>query len=249
MAGAICSFEISSITFFVKRKEGSSSSEDLINWSSSSQDGFANGIYAQRYDASAAPAVNASSFLFETTPHRLRFGFSQNVSASISTSDLVLQNLTSGQTIPAGQLTVSYDAVTDTATFSYTGNASGITGVLPDGNYRATLVGAGITNSTGTPMGANHVFNFFFLNGDADRDGRVNLNDFTILAGNFGQAPRTFSQGDFNYNSVVNLDDFTILAAKFGTVLGPETTSMQPAQFADAPISESEPDPVAALLM
>jgi hypothetical protein len=171
------------------------------------------------------------------------------VSSSLSTSDLVLQNLTSGQTIPAGQLTVSYDAVTDTATFSYTGNASGIIGVLPDGNYRATLLAAGITNATGTPMGANHVFDFFFLNGDADRDGRVNLNDFTILAGNFGQVPRTFSQGDFNYNSIVNLDDFTILAGKFGTAVGPETTSMQPGQFAEAPISESEPDALAALLM
>jgi hypothetical protein len=221
----------------------------VITWTSSNQDGFSGGIYAQRYDASAAPAVNASSFLFETKPHRLRFGFSQNVSSSLSTSDLVLQNLTSGQTIPAGQLTVSYDAVTDTATFSYTGNASGIIGVLPDGNYRATLLAAGITNATGTPMGANHVFDFFFLNGDADRDGRVNLNDFTILAGNFGQVPRTFSQGDFNYNSIVNLDDFTILAGKFGTAVGPETTSMQPGQFAEAPISESEPDALAALLM
>ena len=107
--------------------------------------------------------------------------------------------------------------------------ASGISGVLPDGNYRATLLAAGITNTNGQPLGANHIFNFFFLNGDADRDGRANLNDFNILAANFGQSPRDFTQGDFDFDMLVNLNDFNILAGRFGQVLaGPDGFGSSP---------------------
>jgi hypothetical protein len=47
----------------------------------------------------------------------------------------------------------------------------------------------------------------------------VNSDDFNILAGNFGQGPRNFTEGDFNYDTVVNSDDFNILAGNFGQVL------------------------------
>ena len=49
--------------------------------------------------------------------------------------------------------------------------------------------------------------------------GRVDLNDFNILAANFGQSPRTFTQGDFNYDNTVNLEDFNILAGRFGAAV------------------------------
>jgi hypothetical protein len=49
----------------------------------------------------------------------------------------------------------------------------------------------------------------------------VNLQDFNILAANFGQSNCTFSQGDFNYDTIVNLQDFNILAGRFGVALGP----------------------------
>ena len=65
------------------------------------------------------------------------------------------------------------------------------------------------------------MFNYHVLAGDANRDGRVNLDDFNVLATNFGQTGRTFSQGNFNYDAGgnVNLDDFNVLASRFGTVL------------------------------
>ena len=65
---------------------------------------------------------------------------------------------------------------------------------------------------------------FDFLNGDANRDQRVNLADFNVLAANFGQSGRNFSQGDFTYDGIVNLSDFNILAARFGQVVAPEGT-------------------------
>jgi hypothetical protein len=66
---------------------------------------------------------------------------------------------------------------------------------------------------------------FFFLMGDADHSGTVNLNDFNILAANFGQSPRDFTQGDFDYSGNVNLSDFNILAGRFGTALVPATSA------------------------
>jgi hypothetical protein len=160
----------------------------------------------------AAPAVTASNFVFQNAPQRLTFTFDQNVSASLDLGDITVQKLPGGPFVnPTG---LSYNAGTNTATFSFTG-------ILPDGDYRATLLAAGITNAGGTPMAANVTHDFFFLQGDANHDRRVNLDDFNIVAANFGQSPRDFTQGDFNYNTIVNLDDFNILAAKFGTILGP----------------------------
>ena len=204
------------------------------------------GGYAQRFAVS--PEVTGSSVLYETAPHRLSFTFNRDVSASVGVDDLLLENLTTSQTIATSDLSLSYVASTNTATFTYMGNAGGIAGVLPDGNYRATLIASGITNPDGIPLAANHVLNFFFLNGDANRDRRVNLQDFNILAANFGQSPRTFSQGDFNYDGAVNLQDFNILAARFGTVLASPGAGTS-AIFGRARAgSASQPDDEPALL-
>ena len=169
------------------------------------------------------PAVNASSFLFDgvtlpAPPHRLTYTFSENVSASLGANDLLLENLTSGQTVPATSIAVSYNAATNTATFTFPGFTNGI---LPDGRYRATLLAAGVTDAAGNPLATNHVSNFYFLQGDANHDANVNLADFNVLAANFGQSNRIFSQGDFNYDGQVNLNDFNILASRFGRTVAP----------------------------
>jgi GH43 family beta-xylosidase len=53
--------------------------------------------------------------------------------------------------------------------------------------------------------------------GDANRDGVVNLTDFNTLASNFGlQTGATWEQGDFNGDGAVNLTDFNALAGHFG---------------------------------
>ena len=56
-----------------------------------------------------------------------------------------------------------------------------------------------------------------FRGGDANRDNAVNLQDFNLLAANFGaQSGATWMQGDFNGDGSVNLQDFNVLAANFG---------------------------------
>jgi len=202
------------------------SGEFAVAWEGNTQDpdGSA-GMYAQRF--AYRPQVTASSFVFESAAHGLNFSFSNNVAASLGTDDLLLENLTTSSTIPAVELSLSYDTATNIASFSYTGNASGIAGVLPDGDYRATLLASGITSAGGAPLAANHVFNFFFLNGDADRDRDVDSDDFNILASNFGSSGRTFAQGNFSYDpaGIVDSDDFNILATRFGVSVAPSAAA------------------------
>jgi autotransporter-associated beta strand protein len=55
----------------------------------------------------------------------------------------------------------------------------------------------------------------YTLLGDANLDGTVNGEDFTILASNFNQSVTSWDQGDFNYDGSVNGEDFTLMAANF----------------------------------
>jgi uncharacterized delta-60 repeat protein len=161
-------------------------------------------------DTTGGPVVISSGFLFETAPQRVTFRFSQNVAASVSAADFQVTGPTG---VPPS--TFSYDGVTNTATLSFNG-------ILPNGDFTARAIAAGITNASGQPMPADHVLDFFFLGADANRDGRVNLQDFNRLAANFGTLGKTFSQGNFNYDTAgnVNLQDFNVLATWFGTALG-----------------------------
>lgn len=196
----------------------------------SRQDGSDNGIYGQRYRFDAiAPIVSLSDFRYQTSPHSLKFTFSEDVSASLALADITVQKLPGGPSVnPTG---LSYDSGTNTATFTFSG-------VLDDGNYRATLIASGITDAAGNPLASNHVFEFFFLLGDANHNGVVNLQDFNILASNFGQTNRDFTQADFNYDTIVNLADFNILAARFGATVAPALAS-RPAAFSGVPIGSS----------
>ncbi|TVQ76126.1 MAG: hypothetical protein EA380_09245 [Phycisphaeraceae bacterium] len=53
--------------------------------------------------------------------------------------------------------------------------------------------------------------------GDINADGVVDIDDFIILAGNFGSGPgMTPQQGDLNDDGFIDIDDFIILAGNFG---------------------------------
>jgi hypothetical protein len=56
------------------------------------------------------------------------------------------------------------------------------------------------------------------LNGDADFDGQVRFADFVVLANNFGEAGKKWSEGNFDSQGGVEFPDFTILANNFEQV-------------------------------
>ncbi len=81
-----------------------------------------------------------------------------------------------------------------------------------------------LTNATALADGAGNSrpfsmpnFTFTVLPGDANSDAVVNFDDLLILAANYNQSQRVFSQGDFNRNGTVNFDDLLILAARYNT--------------------------------
>ncbi len=54
------------------------------------------------------------------------------------------------------------------------------------------------------------------LPGDANGDGKVDINDLTIVPTNFGQTGMTWGQGDFIGDGRVDINDLTIVLTSFG---------------------------------
>jgi probable HAF family extracellular repeat protein len=57
--------------------------------------------------------------------------------------------------------------------------------------------------------------------GDANLDGRVDVNDLTIVLSHFGQSGLTWAQGDFIGDGKVDVNDLTILLSNFGHTTAP----------------------------
>ena len=158
----------------------------------------------------APPLVTATEFQYEIRPVGPIFTVDQDVRGSIDPGDVVVRNLATNTTFPIGQ--TFYDSSTHRIGYGVAA------GTLPDGNYRATLLAGSLRDASANPLAAESSFDFFVFAGDANRDRRVDIADFSILATRFN-LQGTFSQGDFNYDHVASIADFAILAGKFNTNL------------------------------
>jgi hypothetical protein len=184
-----------------------------------------------------APTVTSVRFDDRTSPQKLIYSFSENVSASLSLLDVYLiDSVTLVSYAPTG---LSYDTNTNTATFTFATP-------LPSATYRAHLLSAGITDLAGNQLdgdgngigGDFHIFDFFHLSGDADHDGRVNFNDLVILSQNYNTAGKTFAQGDFDYDGSVGFTDLVILSQRYNTSLtGMPVATATVAEASQAPVS------------
>jgi hypothetical protein len=101
---------------------------------------------------------------------------------------------------------------------------------LPDGNYRATLLAGAVRDASANPNATASSLDFFVFAGDANRDRRVDISDFSVLASRFNKQG-TFSQGDFSYDHKTDIADFSILASKFNQTL-PVARAMLPGSTA-----------------
>jgi hypothetical protein len=172
------------------------------------------------------PGVVRAEFAHQATPHALKIVFNRNVSDTLGVEDLAVVNLATG--LPVFPDEYRYDPITDnkiieeTATFTFDG-------VLPDGNYRAILSAAGITDASGTGISGATTFDFFVLAGDANHDRTVNFADLLALAKNYNGTGKTYAQGDFNYDGIVNFADLLTLAKSYNKSLPAPPPATAPA--------------------
>ena len=84
----------------------------------------------------------------------------------------------------------------------------------------------GINNSSQVLVwgkGPNDATESFLLNlnpGDANGDGRVDINDLTIVLANYNQTGMVWSQGEFTQSGTVDINDLTIVLANYNSTFG-----------------------------
>jgi hypothetical protein len=168
----------------------------------------------------------------------LTYRFSQDVGASLGVGDIQVKNVSTNQTVTPGG--VSYDPQTNTATFTFAS--------LPDGNYTATLVAAGITDSSGNPLDGNgdgnggdsYAHSFFVLAGDINRDRKVDFNDLVVLAQNYNSTGgKTWAQGDLSGDGNVDFNDLVILAQRYNVSLAAPAAPVAAPAAAASPVTAS----------
>ena len=125
-------------------------------------------------------------------------------------SSLDLKNLTTNSTIPSNMIAVA--SAGSTANFTFPGFTGGI---LPDGNYHATLSASGIRDLAGNHPAASPTLDFFVFAGDANHDRSVEFADLVAVAQNYGKTGgTTWSLGDFNHDQNVDFADLVTVAQK-----------------------------------
>jgi photosystem II stability/assembly factor-like uncharacterized protein len=192
----------------------------------------------------APPEVVTGQFEFQSR-QAIRILFTSDVSGSLPTAGLSVLNLTTGQNITSGWTVQMFSDPGEPTDAAWIFDS----GILPDGVYRATLAATDVYDGQGTTLADDHVLHFFVLAGDANRDGRVDIADMGILAANWQQSGRSFSQGDFNYTGAVDIADLGILAANWQVQL--DLSLMEPVialpdhDMAAEVASPAEPAPAA----
>lgn len=162
-------------------------------------------------DSVPPPQVIASSYPVATRPDAVTFTFNVDLlTSSLQPGDLTLTRDGSGP-VPTVQ-SVSWDAATKTATFNLT------PGQPANANYHAMLAANSVSNYSNNANASSATLDYYFLAGDGDRSRTVDIQDFNLLAINFGKSGQTFTQGNYDYSTdgQVTILDFNILAVNFG---------------------------------
>jgi parallel beta-helix repeat protein len=208
------------------------------------------------------PTVTSANFQSNSSPQKLRYTFSEDVSATLSPADIYIINTTTYQSYSPASF--SYDRAGNAAVFTFAS-------MLPTGNYRAYLFSDGISDAAGNPLdgdangsaGGSNVYDFWFLPGDTNGDGRVGFADLTAVAQNYGGSGKTYAQGDVDGNGRVDFADLVMVSQNYGADMsagaavaassalaaiessaGVSSSPAKPAPLASSPILKKPPSPV-----
>jgi len=99
--------------------------------------------------------------------------------------------------------------------------AAAATSTLTALAYGEASVLVGPTGGTwrGQTVDGSAVLISYTLSGDANVDKTVDTVDFNLLASNFSQAGKNWTDADFNFDGVVDTIDFNLLASNFSKLL------------------------------
>jgi hypothetical protein len=113
----------------------------------------------------AAPTLSQTAIAF-ASPQQLSYTFNETLgSASVTNTDLALQNLTNSSTVASGSIAAAANG--STANFTFPGFASGL---LPAGSYRGTLAVGVVQDVAGNGNAASAVCNFIWSDGGLGPD-------------------------------------------------------------------------------
>ncbi len=129
-------------------------------------------------------------------------------------SPLIASMYALGDDVPAG---------TSAVTLPYQNASANTLHDIISGNDCASLGQSSCTATAGfdTPTGLGSPKSLALFQAhqpeDINKDGHVNLLDFSSLASEYGQSGTSLGRQDINHDGQVNLLDFSLLAAKYGT--------------------------------
>jgi hypothetical protein len=179
----------------------------------------------------SAPLDVMHGFRLRSAPMSMTFQWNEDLGPTISASDLLLENLSTGLAVPTASLALSYDALSHIATYRFPGFAHGI---LPDGDYRATIRGADVADAAGNAMSAESILTCIVRRGDDDGNGVVDFGDYALIDFGFNNHLSGWGNGDFNGDGVVNFDDYSLIDFAFNQNVAAKRPLTSPAKLPSA---------------
>jgi len=174
--------------------------------------------------------------------------FSEDVSSSLSVTDLTLINLNTGTTVDSATMALTYDSTQNRARLTFPGLAGQR---LPEGPYKLSVARAGVTDIHGKALASDFSVNFHVLTGDVNGDGVTNDRDLFLVFSELSKAPaaRNLNE-DLTGDGQVTTADLDIVRSNYLGVVPaatlalafrapPQETILPPA----APATEPAPIP------
>ncbi|HEY1921744.1 MAG TPA: glycosyl hydrolase 53 family protein [Tepidisphaeraceae bacterium] len=174
---------------------------------------------------------SAASMTFANSTHAQALAVAPTATATVvdptGSTVLTVDNLSNSGTINLenNEMIVNYttnspaSTIRDELIAGYNGglwNGTGIASSAAAANSGYALGYADGADNLVTGLSSGQVEIKFTLYGDANLDGVVSGEDFTILASHLGQQVSGWDDGDFNYDGLVSGQDFTLLVGNIG---------------------------------
>src|SRR5213076_1671721 len=100
----------------------------------------------------------------------------------------------------------------------------------------------------GQTVTGNEALVMYTYGGDANLDGKLNVDDYTRIDSNIGLGTTGWYNGDFNYDGKVNVDDYTIIDSNIG-IQGPAFFTSPDSELPGVLSVTAIPEPVSSSIL